>query len=435
MQGARGIGAGSARVIGAGRLVALIACMEASALVHAQSRVEAGIDWRERLELTDAPAFGTHGQTGYDAAFLQRVQLHADIALTDRWTVHGAIEDVRTFGKQYPTPTDRNPTDLRTAWVAYARPWQDGMIKVQVGRQELAFGQQRFLSVRDAPNVRQAFDAAWLRVARGAWTVDAFVGRPVQYSADEPFDDESGPESRLNLLRVERTLRNAGAVTAYYAGVRNEDTQIADITGRERRHALDLRWAKEAEDTGLDWDVEGMVQWGRVGPADVHAWAAGARGGYTFAQRLHPRIGLQVDAASGDRRAGDAKLETFNPLFPNGSYSFSRAGLTGYVNLLQIKPSLQISPTDKLVLGIAHATVWRDTTTDAVYLQPDVAIDGTAGVAGRRTGAYLQLRADWQLNERVSLAAEFVDFRIDDAIRAAGGSDSRYGSLEALVTW
>ena len=79
--------------------------------------------------------------------------------------------------------------------------------------------------------------------------------------------------------------------------------------------------------------------------------------------------------------------------------------------------------------------MWRDTTTDAVYLQPDGAIDGTAGVAGRRTGAYLQLRADWRASDRVAFAAEFVDFRIDDAIRAAGGSNSRYASIEAVVTW
>src|SRR4249919_2458475 len=132
-----------------GRLLSFAACAGASSLLHAQARVDAGIDWRGRLEAVDAPAFGTRGQTGTDNAFLQRLQVHADIALTDRWTVHGALEDVRTFGKQHPTPTDRNPTDLRTAWIAYTRPWRDATIKVQVGRQELAFGQQRFLSVRD----------------------------------------------------------------------------------------------------------------------------------------------------------------------------------------------------------------------------------------------------------------------------------------------
>lgn len=417
------------------RALLFVACAGASTLVHAQSTVDAGIDWRGRVESIDAPAFGTRGQTGTDVAFLQRLQVHADIALNARWTVQGALEDVRTFGKEHPTPTDRNPTDLRTAWIAYARPWHDGTIGLKVGRQEFAFGQQRFLSVRDGPNVRQAFDAAWLRFARGPWTFDAFIGRPVQYFADEPFDDESGPDARLHLLRVERKTRELGEVTAYYARVHNEDTQIADIEGREQRHAIDVRWAREAGDTGLDWDVEGMVQWGRVGVADVRAWAAGARGGYTFAQRWRPRIGLQIDGASGDRRAGDARLDTFNPLFPNGSYSFSRAGLTGYVNLLQFKPSLEVSPSEDLVLGIYNGFVWRDTTADAVYLQPDVAIDGTAGTPGRRTGTYLQLRADWQASEHLAFAVEFVDFRISDTIRAVGGEDSRYAAVEASVTW
>jgi hypothetical protein len=34
-----------------------------------------------------------------------------------------------------------------------------------------------------------------------------------------------------------------------------------------------------------------------------------------------------------------------------------------------------------------------------------------------------------------AFAAEVVDFRIDDAVRAAGGSNSRHASIEAVVTW
>ncbi len=33
-----------------------------------------------------------------------------------------------------------------------------------------------------------------------------------------------------------------------------------------------------------------------------------------------PRLGLSIDVASGDRNPHDNKLETFNPLFPNGNY-------------------------------------------------------------------------------------------------------------------
>jgi len=45
-------------------------------------------------------------------------------------------------------------------------------------------------------------------------------------------------------------------------------------------------------------------------------------------QAWAPRLGLQIDAASGDHKAGDNTLGTFNPLFPNGYY-FTLAGYTG----------------------------------------------------------------------------------------------------------
>jgi hypothetical protein len=48
-----------------------------------------------------------------------------------------------------------------------------------------------------------------------------------------------------------------------------------------------------------------------------------------------PRLGLSIDVASGDRNPHDDKLETFNPLFPNGHYL---ADYTGYPNLIHVKP-------------------------------------------------------------------------------------------------
>jgi hypothetical protein len=49
-------------------------------------------------------------------------------------------------------------------------------------------------------------------------------------------------------------------------------------------------------------------------------------GGSTFASVAgSPRLGLKVDGASGDRHPGDGRVETFNPLFPNGYY-FTLAG-------------------------------------------------------------------------------------------------------------
>lgn len=90
---------------------------------------------------------------------------------------------------------------------------------------------------------------------------------------------------------------------------------------------------------GYDWDLEAMAQTGTLGSKDIQAWGGGSRLGYTWQSiPWAPRLGLQLDVASGDRHRGDGKLGTFNPLFPNGYY-FSLAGYTGYSNLIHVKPS------------------------------------------------------------------------------------------------
>jgi hypothetical protein len=179
-----------------------------------------------------------------------------------------------------------------------------------------------------------------------------------------------------------------------------------------------------------------MWQSGRVGDADVRAWAVGAKAGYSLASmKLKPRIGLQADAASGDRKAGDGRLQTFNPLFPNGGYYFSDAGYTGYVNLIHVKPSLTITPAAPLKLAAALGLQWRQTASDAVYVQPDVPVRGTVGEGGRWTGAYLQLRADWKINAQLSAAVEGVHYDVGQALRAAGGQDSDYLGAEFKFAW
>lgn len=65
----------------------------------------------------------------------------------------------------------------------------------------------------------------------------------------------------------------------------------------------------------------------------IGAWVVGSLAGYTLDVPWTPRIGIQADAASGDRHPGDGRVETFNPLFPNGYY-FSLAGYTDYANLI-----------------------------------------------------------------------------------------------------
>lgn len=396
------------------------------------SFVSLGANGRERMESNDAPGFGLNGQA--DTYLLQRLQMHADVNFNARWRLFVQVEDVRSFGKADPSPTDRNPLDLRNAFIGYKAPLRAGTLMARLGRQDFAFEQQRFLSLRDGPNVRQSFDAALLRYERGDWEVSGFLSQPVQYHADESFDDLSNRHLRFDLLRAEHHGPGDRSLSFFYARYAADDAEYLDGIGQERRHVLDVRSNGAAGN--WDWDVETMVQDGEVGTRDVQAWALAARGGYTLThQAWSPRLGLQIDSASGDRRRGDGRIETFNPLFPNGSYSFSLAGYTGYVNLIQLKPSISVEPVAGVQATVSIGVLWRQSLADAVYLQPDIAVAATAGQPGRRTGTYAQLQAEWTLSRNVSLAAELVHYRVADVLRDAGGSDSNYAGVELGFAW
>ncbi|MGJ5178114.1 alginate export family protein [Bradyrhizobium oligotrophicum] len=392
-----------------------------------QSYVSFGMTLRERFESLDAAGFGIGG-TKPDQHLLQRLQIHADAHLNENWQLFVQLEDDRAFGKASVTSVDQDPLDLRLAFLAYVNPTEKGTFKARVGRQDFDFDLQRFVSSRDGPNVRQSFDALWADWESGPWRFIGFVSQPVQYKLVRPFDDTSNGQFQFHTLRVERQVLGTNELSSYYSYYQRDNARFLDAAGNEQRHVLDIRFAGKL--AGFDWDLEAMGQAGSVGAKQIRAWGAGARAGYTFADvGWQPRVGLQLDGASGDRHPGDSRIETFNPLFPNGYY-FSLAGFTGYTNLIHLKPSLTVKPAADLSVMAAIGLQWRATTADAVYVQPNVAVAGTAGQGSPWSGVYAQLRADYRFNANLTGAVEAVHYEIGDTLRRAGGHDSDYIGIE-----
>src|SRR6266436_9727986 len=137
-----------------------------------KSYVSLGLTLRERFELNDTPAFGTGSNKG-DHYLLHRLQWHVDVRPNAQWQMFVQFEDVRAPAKSFITPVDENQLDLRLPFIAYADSLWGGTLKARVGRQEMAFDLQRFVSVRYGPNVRQAYDAIWLDWEKREWR---FIG-------------------------------------------------------------------------------------------------------------------------------------------------------------------------------------------------------------------------------------------------------------------
>ena len=391
------------------------------------SYVSFGLTVRERFEASDATPLGV-GADPRDDYVLSRVQVHADLHLASHLQIFTQLASYLAPGKTRIGPIDQDALDVEQAFAALTIPIETDTLVFRVGRQEIALDRQRFVGIRDGPNVRQPYDAIWAHDTHGAWNASVFYSQPVQVHDDHAFDDTSSTHLTFSGLRVERTRVGPGLLSAYVARYRNDNATYLAATGAETRYLADARYAGAAH--RWDWDVEAMDQVGSVGLVDVRAWAVGNLAGYTWkAAAWEPRLGLQLDAASGTHDRAGHTIGTFNALFPNGYYE-TLPGYPGYANFVQVKPSWTVAPTRTLTVMLAVAAVWRDTVADAVYMLPSLPIPGTAGEGGPFTGTYEQLHVDWFMTTHWSSALEAVHFAVGDALRNAGAHDNNYLGVE-----
>ena len=391
-----------------------------------------GADSRERFEANNAAGFGTGANRNQDYV-ISRNEFHADLRIANQVQAFVQLQADYAPWKTMLTPVDVDRLDLEQAFVVLTEAVGGGTLKLRAGRQQFAFDLQRFVSVRDGPNVRQSYDAGWADYENGPWRFITFYSLPVQVRDNRIFDDYSSvTKQTFGMARAEYKFSESLFVAGYYANFTQANVQFPNASGDERRDIFDVHLNGNANH--FDFDLEVMNQTGRIGIEPIEAWAVGSIAGYTFAKvNWSPRVGIQLDAASGD---GSTKqtFGTFNPLFPNGYY-FTLAGYTGYANLIHVKPSLTLTPTSSLKIVIAAAAQWRQTTADAVYIQPDLAVPKTAGRPGAYTGSYGQFRLDWTIDRATSFAIEAVHFKIGEAVRNAGGHDSNYLGIEIKRGW
>src|SRR5437868_4886613 len=161
-----------------------------------------GGEVKERFEHYTNEFFGKVGipQENY---LLSRVKVDADLHLG---------ENVRTFvqfgredaaNKLLLAPVDRDRFDLAQGFLDLSSPMEFAdRVTLRVGRHEVALGRGGFVTPREAPNVRGAFDgvrsfATWENGSR----LDLFLARPTVIRPGS-FDDGPDPHERSEERRV-----------------------------------------------------------------------------------------------------------------------------------------------------------------------------------------------------------------------------------------
>lgn len=355
-----------------------------------------------------------------DGYILTRYLGHADLHAGKYFRAFVQLQSSLAGGKpQPPSPVDENQLDLHQAFVDVTLPLrQQQTLTLRAGRQEMMYGSQRLVSVREAPNNRQAFDAVKLMYESKRLKADAFYSYYV-VARDKIFDDKLGDDTRFwgayAAISEVPLLHN---IDAYYFGLRKAEADLDDGAGRERRHSIGARiWKRSST---WQYDLEGVYQWGKLADNRISAWTLSSNTSYIFSKaRLTPELGLKAELISGDRHYDDGRLQTFNPLFPKGAY-FGLAALIGPSNLADLHPYLTLKLNKQLSWQMDYDLFWRMSSQDGIYGPNARLIYSGRNTTSREIGQQLGANLEYTPNPFLYFRAELTWFKAGDYLKEAG---------------
>lgn len=395
---------------------------------YGMSYLSIGGEVRERFEAYGNQNFGFKAPPR-DSYLLQRVQTNFDLHVTDFFRAFLQIGDDRIFGTRGVTSTtDTDRFDVNQAFVDIRLPSPLGdKPDFRVGREELLFGYQRLIAVREGPNVRRDFD--------GLRFTDQFAGATLDILDVRPLTNEPGPMG--DFANYNQRLWGAYATTpvfqalkadVYWLNYENLTGKYRGMTAVEQRRTYGIRLFGDA--AGFDWNLEGSFQTGTFGSRDIRAGMLAGIAGYTFRDApWMPRIGVSTNYASGDN-AHSATIGTFNAMFPRLPY-FAETSMLVPANVADVRPVFEVRPTKDMLVVFGWDTLWRVSSTDGLYGSGLTEYAGTNAVRSSRIGTELSADARWQFDKHLSLGIIGSELFAGPAIQEALGKTIRFFVLYA----
>lgn len=312
-----------------------------------------------------------------------------------------------------PGPIDQTRVDLLQGFAdATVRVGGDATVTLRGGRQMLSLGTERLVGTRYGPNVPLAFDGFRALFETGGTTVNFLAAEPVRPGPGS-FDDRSSAAKSLWGVYATRP-----GFDLYYLGYRNRRAQFDAGSGEERRHSIGLRSFGTAYD--WHWNVEAVVQFGRLGDQRIRAWTIGSElGRHLRDVPFKPDLVMRFNMVSGDTKRGDGTLGTFNALFPKGKY-FGELSPIGPYNIVNLNPGVTLDLGGNVSAGLMGQFYWRYASADGIYDVPGNLVRSAGTARSRFIGRQIEATADWQATPELDLSVSLSGFAPGAFIRETG---------------
>lgn len=323
--------------------------------------------------------------------------------------------------KEAPSPVEENILDLHQAYISSTLLKTDNsQLELKLGRQELSYGSQRLISVREGPNNRHSFDAAKIKFNKENFSIDAFAGTYVQAKKgffNDPFVDDS--QTIWSLYAVQKAIPIIHNADLYYIGIHRDKEAFDRNFHKTNKHMLGLRvWKDEG---AFQYDFEAVGQMGKAEEGkEIQGSTVSANLSYQWQDALlKPTVGIKAQYISGDRDSTDNKLNTFDPVYPKGAY-FGLNSELGPRNLTNYHLYTSIQASKKLSLSLEYMQFWRSSSQDGIYAVSNQVIVPASQIEASSIGSQWQFIPEYQINDKLYIRSDLTYFTAGAFLKEAG---------------
>ncbi len=399
--------------------------------------VRVGIEHRGRLEGPMGAGFAADRE---DLYWLNRFRVTARFSIAPWLSAAVQAQDARVEGRNGPVAGApfRDQFDLRLAHADVGN-LERSRVAVRVGRQELAFGDQRLVGHVSWLNTARSFDAVRAVFRHKKLRVDGFAASVVTMKIDgfNPSGDGNyfyGADAPLAVLP-------RGGVAEPYEFVRHTRNQRSEagVIGTLVSSTTGVRLAGRLS-PGTDYNVEAAIQRGSLGEDAIGAWAGHWVIGHTVAaSRATYRMFGEYNFASGDGTPGDGQRGTFDHLYPTPHDKYGLADQVGWKNIHHLRTGVEFRPTPRLALASGYHSFWLASTADALYNAGGTPIArmpaGLAtGQGPRHVGQELDVQTTFTPSPRIQMHGGYSYMFAGDFLKLATPGKSYSGPYVMVTT-
>jgi hypothetical protein len=391
-----------------------------------------GVEHRGRLEGFSGGGFAENRE---DVYWLNRFRITTRFAVKP-WlsaTVQG--QDARVEGRNgaITGAPFRDQFDLRLAHVD-AGNFEKSRFAVRVGRQELAFGDQRVVGPVSWLNTARSFDAVRGVFRHKKVRVDGFAASVVAIQMDD-INRSGGGNYFYGADAPLMVLPRGGILEPYEfvrtaENVRTEAGAAGDLTSS----TSGVRAVGTFSDH-IDYNIEAAIQRGSLGHDTISAWAGHALVGRTIpiASKMYRAFG-EYNFASGDDTPTDGVRGTFDQLYPTAHDKYGLADQVGWKNIHHLRAGLETRVHPKLMLGGGYHSFWLASRTDALYSAASAVIARIpTGAPNRHVGQELDIQATYTPSPRIQLHGGYAHIFTGAFLKAATPGKA-YSAPYVMVT-